>query len=157
MHANQSTVDHPAKLIPAAANRYAVLDRKSITLPLLFIRSYLANATATQRGDTCKRDAECEKPSVCMVGRCIESYTRLHESYGTGLEFDSSRGYFVVADPSKPTWVESNWDVPGLRMFKKTSTTAQAVELVVGILFTLVAIAATYFGRRFVGKTLKVA
>ncbi|KAI9593545.1 Nicastrin-domain-containing protein [Syncephalis fuscata] len=107
-----------------------------------FLRLYMANLTSTLRGGDCKASKDCKDTQLCIHNQCVTSYTNLHEAY---------------VDASKPTWVESSWDPTSLRIFKRTSNTSQIVELVVGIICTLVAIGVTFLGRRFVGKKLKVA
>jgi hypothetical protein len=116
------------------------LFRKSTrSMPLLF-STFLANATAINRKDSCKFSNECaDEKNVCIQNQCVESMTRFHAAYGTGLEFNYNRGLFEVKDKTKATFVESSWDATQIRIFKVAAGGIHYVELVVGVLITAAA------------------
>ncbi|KAI9264906.1 Nicastrin-domain-containing protein [Phascolomyces articulosus] len=123
-----------------------------------FVFSFLADVTRRQQVQnptTCITIQDCNTGEYCIKQQCIQSFTNYHEAYGTGLAYDESTGKVRVIDPTKPTWTESTWNTPVFRTFLVTSRAQQAVELVVGILWTLISIAAVLFGKRYFKKTFK--
>lgn len=73
----------------------------------MFIRNFMANATASIRGDTCNQTIKCKAPLSCLAGQCILSMTRFHDAVGTGLRFDSESKKWSVVNPLGGTWTES--------------------------------------------------
>ncbi|KAI8074161.1 Nicastrin-domain-containing protein [Gongronella butleri] len=123
-----------------------------------FVLSYLGlvnGHAGTQPPKPCQSIADCPSGQYCFRQQCTVSMTYYHPAYGTGLHFDETRGQMVVADPTQPTFTESTWDEPSMRIFLVSSRKQQHIELVVGILWTLGSVAVVFAGKRFVKKRFK--
>nr|CAG8617409.1 7386_t:CDS:10 [Entrophospora candida] len=120
-----------------------------------FTSRFMANITAIQKYGKCESVDDCQQDDYCINNECVKSFTRYHHSYGTGLEFNE-KGQIIVVDPSKPTWVESVWDDPSLRLFIVSSTNLQIFELIFGITITIISIVGVLYGKKYLIKTLKI-
>ncbi|CAJ0837622.1 9038_t:CDS:10 [Entrophospora sp. SA101] len=120
-----------------------------------FTSRFMANITAIQKYGKCESVDDCQQDDYCINNECVKSFTRYHHSYGTGLEFNE-KGQIIVLDPSKPTWVESVWDDPSLRLFIVSSTNLQIFELIFGITITIISIVGVLYGKKYLIKTLKI-
>ncbi|CAG8542609.1 17835_t:CDS:10, partial [Funneliformis caledonium] len=54
----------------------------------------------------CESHVDCKFGERCINYTCMNSFTRFHNSYGIGLEFND-KGNVIVVDPEKATWVQS--------------------------------------------------
>jgi hypothetical protein len=136
---------------------YSVYQYGRADLITQFVFRYMYNITASSRGNACKQITDCNTDAgqACIQGQCLSGMTKYHDAYGTGLEMLPS-GLFKVTDASKGTWTESTWDPIGFRMFKVASTTAEVMQLVVGIVVTLLAIGAVVMTKRILAHKLKI-
>ncbi|KAI8136925.1 Nicastrin-domain-containing protein [Fennellomyces sp. T-0311] len=122
-----------------------------------FAFTFLADITShrSQTQKPCSTIQDCDTGEFCIKQQCIRTFTNYHDAYGTGLAYDEATGKVHVVDRTKATWTESTWNTPVFRTFLVTSRKQQAVELVVGVLWTLLSIAAVLLGKRFFRKTFK--
>ncbi|OAD77687.1 hypothetical protein PHYBLDRAFT_164583 [Phycomyces blakesleeanus NRRL 1555(-)] len=126
-----------------------------------FVFTFLGDVTGTRRNNSdlgpsgCSTMQDCISGEYCIRKQCVSTMTAYHDAYGTGLTYNESTGKVSVTDPTKGTWTESTWDTPTMRVFLVTSTKHQVIELVVGVLWTLISIAVVIFGRSFLKKTFK--
>ncbi|KAI9218084.1 Nicastrin-domain-containing protein [Blastocladiella britannica] len=105
--------------------------------PAVVASTVLANVTANVRGASCgpqKPACPVTAPS-CIDGTCINALVRYHLGVGEGLAINEATGLWSVVDPTKPHFVESDWDgtAVGLRAFATISTGMEVVQLVLGI------------------------
>ncbi|CAB4394959.1 unnamed protein product [Rhizophagus irregularis] len=103
----------------------------------------------------CKNDVDCEFGEICANLHCTNSFTRYHDSYGAGLEFNE-KGETTIVDPEKTTWVESVWSDFKFNLFNITSSESQIGELMTGILLTVLSIICVIFGKKYIRQTLKL-
>jgi nicastrin len=104
-----------------------------------FFEYFMANATAIEKSGTCKKDTDCKDNGRCMNKQCINSMTRYHDAYGTGLDYNYESLKWFVADESKGSWTESNWDFTRIRFFKISESTY--VELITGVIVYVISLA----------------
>ena len=43
----------------------------------------------------------------CVLKQCVLSFSRFHDAYGTGIEWDYALQGFRLVDVSKPAWTQS--------------------------------------------------
>jgi nicastrin len=78
----------------------------------LFAFNFLGDKTGVTRLNgtspaSCQSIKDCQSNEYCIRRSCVKTFTRYHDAYGTGLEFDHTTGLFTVTDASQPTWSES--------------------------------------------------
>lgn len=120
-----------------------------------FLHKWMAN-TLKQPNTTapisCRTNSDClnaGNATICSNSQCIESTTRFHESFGTGLEFDTASGYFRLTNRSLPNWVQSNFDPASLELFEVDSPESQIVELSVSVIFAVASILAVSWAQKW--------
>ncbi|KAJ2959748.1 hypothetical protein NQZ79_g4838 [Umbelopsis isabellina] len=128
----------------------------------LFVFNFLGDKNGVTRLNgtspaACQSIKDCQSNEYCIRRSCVKTFTRYHDAYGTGLEFDHTTGLYTVTNASQPTWSESTWDPPVMRVYTTTSVRHQVVELVIGILWLLSSIGVVWYLRKYLRKTLKVA
>ncbi|KAI9323739.1 Nicastrin-domain-containing protein [Dichotomocladium elegans] len=121
-----------------------------------FVFSFLADITSASKQGSCQTVQDCGLGEYCIKQKCIRSFTAYHDAYGTGLQFDEAIGKLKVVDPTKSTWTESTWDAPTMRVFLMTSRKQQIVELVVGILWSLLSVACVLASKHYLQKAFKL-
>ncbi|CAO3587677.1 unnamed protein product [Absidia cylindrospora] len=127
-----------------------------------FVFSYLAGVTGSVRLDEQKQPSKCNKIQDCHAGeyciqkQCINTMTSYHPAYGTGLTIDESTGKITVTDSTKGTFTESTWDAPSFRVFLVPSRKQQHIELVIGILWTVISILLVTFAKRYAKTRFKL-
>ncbi|KAI8897691.1 Nicastrin-domain-containing protein [Globomyces pollinis-pini] len=109
-------------------------------LSAFLINKLMTNYTGFERGSSCVKDSDCKSPSTCVAQICVNSMTRYHDAYGTGLSFNYAKLQWEVQDSSKGTWTESDWDITQIRIFKYESPGVQTIQLIIGIAVTLISI-----------------
>jgi len=120
-----------------------------------FVFRYMYNLTATSTSGTCQQPSDCKLGQACLFGKCASGLTHMHEAYGAGLQLQAS-GLFTVVNSSLPVWTESTWNIIGFRLFTMSSTIADVVQLLVGLIITAVTLVVVYISRKFLRKTLKI-
>ncbi|KAI9484451.1 Nicastrin-domain-containing protein [Zychaea mexicana] len=124
-----------------------------------FVFTFLADVTRRPQpqnpSSACTTIQDCHSGEYCVRQQCVQTFTNYHDAYGTGLSYDEATGEILVVDPTKPTWTESTWNTPVFRTFLVTSRKQQAIELVVGVLWTVISIVGVIFGKRYFRKTFK--
>jgi hypothetical protein len=101
----------------------------------------LANATrilgrenrSCSSQNPCVASAEPGEITSCLEGQCVSSFTHYHLAYPDGLSYNEGTQKWYVSNPEKSTWVESDWDRTGFRLFYTPSLTHQLIELFTGI------------------------
>lgn len=74
--------------------------------------------------------------------------TRLHDAYGTGLEFNHDSGQWHVVDPTQGTWTESTWDYTRARIFLVPSVLSQGLQFGFAVLLNFsIALIAFFWSR----------
>ncbi|KAI8332555.1 Nicastrin-domain-containing protein [Chlamydoabsidia padenii] len=127
-----------------------------------FVFSYLAGITGAARLDqheqptTCTRIQDCRAGEYCIRQRCITTMTSYHPAYGTGLNIDESTGKISVENGTKGTYTESTWDSPSLRIFLVPSRQQQYIELVIGLIWTIISVAFVVFAKRYAKSRFKL-
>ncbi|KAI7852402.1 Nicastrin-domain-containing protein [Circinella umbellata] len=123
-----------------------------------FVFTFLADVTSrsSPTPSSCATIQDCKQGEYCIKKQCVQTFTNYHDAYGTGLKYDESSGKVLVIDSTKSTWTESTWNTPVFRTFLVTSKTQQAVELVVGVLWTVISIVTVFYAKRYFKKTFKI-
>ncbi|KAJ3324440.1 hypothetical protein HDV06_006851 [Boothiomyces sp. JEL0866] len=102
-----------------------------------FIHNMMTNITAQNVKGNCTKISDCSGNQICFLGNCLEAMTRYHDAYGAGLEFNYHSNQYEVVSTANGTWTETTWDTTQIRVFKIISPTVQIIQLVVGILLTV--------------------
>ncbi|KAI9308939.1 hypothetical protein BJ944DRAFT_236529 [Cunninghamella echinulata] len=127
-----------------------------------FVFSYLSGVNGSPRLNsnqqpiTCTKITDCATGEYCIQQQCIKTITSYHPAYGTGLYYDESAGKINIIDNNKGTYTESTWDAPSLRLFLVSSRQQQYIELVVGVLWTVISILAVIFTKRYIKSRFKL-
>ncbi|KAG2226839.1 hypothetical protein INT45_005804 [Circinella minor] len=123
-----------------------------------FVFTFLADVTSRSSPtlSSCATIQDCNQGEYCIKKQCVQTFTNYHDAYGTGLKYDESSGKVLIIDSTKSTWTESTWNTPVFRTFLVTSKTQQAIELVVGVLWTVISIVTVFYGKRYFKKTFKI-
>lgn len=78
-----------------------------------FVFSFLSGVNGKQRLGSdnqpvsCQTIKDCASGEYCIKSKCVSTLTTYHEAYGTGLQYDESKGLVQVLDPTKGTFTES--------------------------------------------------
>ncbi|KAI8582078.1 hypothetical protein K450DRAFT_228897 [Umbelopsis ramanniana AG] len=133
-----------------------------VSLLSLFAFNFLGDKNGVRRMNgtspaSCQSITECQAHEYCIRGTCVSTLTRYHDAYGAGIGYNYGTGLFDVIDESAPTWTESTWNPPSMRVYTVTSTRHQVVELVIGILWLVSSIIIVLYLKRYLKKTLKIA
>ncbi|KAI8979952.1 hypothetical protein BDB01DRAFT_249429 [Pilobolus umbonatus] len=104
----------------------------------------------------CQTIKDCDGSEYCVNKKCVSTLTTYHEAYGTGLQYDEAMGRVFVVDSTKPTWTESTWDNPSVRIYSTTSNSHKTVELIVGILWMVTSMVTIIYIRKYLRKILKI-
>ncbi|XWS65719.1 hypothetical protein CRYUN_Cryun05aG0137700 [Craigia yunnanensis] len=133
-----------------------------------FVWNFLADRTATPKGNTSVCSQDCGKNGgVCIraeidgKGVCVVSTTRYVPAYSTRLKFDS--GTWQVLPPNSsdpmgmldPVWTESNWNTIGLRVYIVQDAAYDRLVFLGGITVTVLAYLAIVLTRAYITKALK--
>ncbi|OZJ03933.1 hypothetical protein BZG36_03611 [Bifiguratus adelaidae] len=116
----------------------SIFDGNPSLLSLLSF-NILGNLTGIRHNTPCGNITACQPGDYCIAEQCVSTLTRYHDAYGLGLVMNQD-GSFSVANHSLGTWTESTWDPTALNIFSVTAKTMQIIELVVGILYTLLSV-----------------
>ncbi|TPX33177.1 hypothetical protein SmJEL517_g03817 [Synchytrium microbalum] len=118
-----------------------------------FLKSLVATITGTP-GVNCSSDADCTQPTgMCVSSTCISSQTFYHYAFGTGIKFNADASVWEVTDSTKGTWVESRWYSTRSRLLLVSAPSIQIVQVVVGVLLTLITLGiALYLERTLLSK-----
>ncbi|KAI9289178.1 Nicastrin-domain-containing protein [Umbelopsis sp. AD052] len=133
-----------------------------VSLLSLFAFNFLGDKNGVRRMNgtspaSCQSITDCQAHEYCIRGTCVSTLTRYHDSYGAGLGYNYGTGLFNVIDESAPTWTESTWNPPTMRVYSVTSTRHQVIELVIGVLWLVSSIIIVLYLKRYLKKTLKIA
>eukprot|EP01100_Stratorugosa_tubuloviscum_P001870 TRINITY_DN1424_c0_g5_i1.p1 TRINITY_DN1424_c0_g5~~TRINITY_DN1424_c0_g5_i1.p1 ORF type:complete len:636 (+),score=279.16 TRINITY_DN1424_c0_g5_i1:73-1980(+) len=141
--------------LPSPPTNYAsIVGQQSI--PVSFVTQFMRDISSINRNETanCTQNSDCfEFENVtCVAGVCLNSTTQLFNSISLGLKKENKD--WQIIDSNYPTWTESVWASPKIRLFLVNNPTFDLIIFLVGsfelvISFFVVFKLATFFNQKF--------